>query len=539
MRVGLAQLDSRVGDVDANCAAIQEAVEALASGRPDVVVCPELVVTGYPPRDLLCDPGFVAAVLSAQQDLAARLAAGPPVVVGGLARAPDHGGPAPSIEHPGLFNAALLMHGGRVVATRAKQLLPAYDVFHEPRWFTAGPANTPVPVHDRSAGLLVCEDLWEQSYPVKPVQQLAGASLLLCINASPYRQGIAARRLAVARAAGRPLVYLNAVGAQDELIFDGGSFVLDAEGRLLRQLPRFHEAVDIVDLDADLPLPSPAPTDDDLETLWSALRCGLKGFAAKNGLRRAVVGLSGGIDSALVAVLAAEALGPRALTCVAIPSRYTDPRSTDAAHQLTQQLGAHFEELPLEPLHAAAESVLGPAFDGTDAAHPGDTTFENVQARLRTALLMAVVNRRGGMLLNTSNKTELALGYTTLYGDMAGAISPIGDLDKPTVQALARWVSDNRAPIPAFILDRPPSAELRPDQVDPFDYDRIGPAIAAELRAAAGLDGADAGRDPVHRDPALARRIDRAQHKRWQAPIVLKVSDKAFGTGRLVPVTRA
>lgn len=527
LRIGVAQVDTRLGDLASNTRNVQEAVAALAPGAPDLVVLPELVVPGYPPRDLLCDPAFVAASLQAQQELAARLADGPPVLLGGIWPG------APTPRHPGLFNAALLLDRGRCTLAQAKRLLPAYDVFHEPRWFLPGPASPPLALGAAAAGVLVCEDLWQEGYPLRPVDQAraAGASLLVVINASPYRQGVLDRRLAVARAAGLPLVYVNAVGAHDELIFDGASFAMDGAGRVTAWLPRFQEAVDVWELAAA----SVAPTGADdpprgLPALWQALVSGIRGFAQKNGLRQAVVGLSGGIDSALVATLAVAALGPRAVTCVALPGPFTDPRSTQAAREQATTLGCGFEELPITALHQAALGALAPVLGPPGA---GDTTPENLQARLRALLLMALVNRRGGMLLNTSNQTELALGYTTLYGDMAGALSPIGDLPKPTVQALAAWASAHVAAIPAFVLARPPSAELKPDQVDPFDYAAVGPAVQGELRRAAGLPGEG---PPL--DPDLARMMRQAEHKRWQAPIVLKVGEVAFGTGRMVPVTR-
>lgn len=532
MRIGIAQVDTRLGDLAANCDNVREAVAALAPGEPDLVVLPELVVPGYPPRDLLCDPAFVADVLAAQQALATDLAGGPPVLLGGLALA------SPATDrHPGLYNAALLLREGTLSLAQAKQLLPAYDVFHEPRWFVPGPPAPPLALSGRRVGVLVCEDLWEQSYPVKPATaaKKAGADLLISINASPYRQGVLGKRLALARAAALPVVYVNAVGAHDELVFDGASFALDATGQALGWLPRFDEGIDIIDLDAP-PVPAEAPDgsldrnlDRDLSTLWQALVAGTRGFARKNGLRQIVVGLSGGIDSALVALIAVAALGPRAVTCVAIPSRFTAPRSTATAQELAATLGCHFELLPLDALHSAAEHTLSPLL-GT--AHPGDTTLENVQARLRAVLLMALVNHRGGMLLNTSNKTELALGYTTLYGDMAGALAPIGDLTKVEVQTLTHWASQHIAPVPAFILDRAPSAELRADQVDPFDYAAVAPAVDAHMHAAAGLLPAA----PL--PPELLRLATRSEHKRWQATIVLKVSEIAFGTGRMVPVTR-
>jgi NAD+ synthase (glutamine-hydrolysing) len=529
MRIGLAQIDARVGDLAGNAARIVAAARAAEGAGAELVLLPELSVTGAPPRDLLLDDGFVDAAIAATGRLAAELWPGPPVLVGTVTRAPSR---APG--HPGLFNALALLEGGRVAAAREKRLLPAYDVFHEPRWFLPGPARGPLAVGGRAVGALVCEDLWAEGYGVDPPADLAraGADLLVCAAASPYRIGVLERRRHHARRAGRPLVYVNAVGAQDELIFDGGSFALDGEGRLLAALPRFEEAVLVVDLDAAEPLEvgEVAPPDGEGE-LFAALVLGVRGFARKNGVRRAVLGLSGGVDSALAACIAREALGPDAVTAIAIPSRHTDPRSTEAARALAAALGVRFEVVPLEPLHAAAERALAPITAGAGA---GDTTLENVQARLRALILMAHVNRHGGALLNTSNKTELALGYGTLYGDLAGALCVLGDLTKPQVYALARRYDGGRGVIPPFILDRAPTAELRDGQVDPFDYPTVAPLVEALIQGAPPPPGASP------EDLARYRRMIRAaEHKRWQAGVVLKVSERAFGTGRMMPITRA
>ncbi|EYF01111.1 NAD(+) synthase [Chondromyces apiculatus] len=575
MRIGLCQIDTRVGDLAGNAARILAAARAAADAGAELCVLPELAVTGVPPRDLLEDDAFVEAALATTHRLARDLADGPPVLVGTIARttartttplpgAPRRrplGLPGP----PRLHNALALLHRGTLAAVHGKRLLPGYDVFHEPRWFAPAPPAPPFPcppfpcppfpgMADPSSvlaampiGPLVCEDLWSEGYPEDPAADLRrqGARLLVCASASPFRHGVLAARLHHARRAQRPLptaapplphappaalVYVNAVGAQDELIFDGRSFALDPEGRPLLVLPAFEEAVEVVDLAVPTPTTFPPPTAPEVD-LRAALVLGIRGFARKNGVRRAVLGLSGGIDSALVACLAAEALGPAAVTAIALPSRHTDPRSTETARALARALGIGFEVSPLEPLHAAAEQALAPLLAG---APPGDTTLENIQARLRAMVLMAHLNRQGGILLNTSNKTELSLGYGTLYGDMAGTLCVIGDLTKPQVYALARHIDAGRGLIPPFILERPPSAELRDDQVDPFAYPRISPAVEALIQG-----------DPLPEDvtPEEATRFTRmirgAEHKRWQAGIVLKVTDRAFGTGRMMPITRA
>lgn len=482
--LAIAQLNSRIGDFRANLARLESAVHRAAEGGATLVVAPELAVCGYPPRDLLFNHDFVEQTLAANRELARRLKGGPDLLVGSVLRAPH-----------GLYNAALLLRDGELADWRAKQKLPSYDVFHEHRWFVPGPPNRLLD----NRGVLICEDLWHSGYPP------AEATELLCLNASPYRQGIHARRLEVARQHRRPLVYVNAVGGQDELIFDGHSFVMDADGQVTHQLPRFEECLQLIDTPySGLPTPcSPA------EELFDALTLGIRDFVRKNGIPRIVLGLSGGIDSALAACLAREAVGPERVLAVAIPSRYTDPRSTSSAEELARGLGIEFKTVELEPLHAAAEATLGP-LEGTGA--------ENLQARLRALILLAELNRGGGMLLNTSNKTELTLGYGTLHGDLAGTLSPLGDLTKPQVIELAGWFQAETGLIPPFILERPPSAELRPDQVDPFDYATLAPEVERLIQAGG---------------------TNRAEFKRREFGIVLKVSEKAFGSGRMIPVTMA
>ena len=525
MRIALAQIDTTVGDLAGN---VERCLDAIIEGGrhgAGLVVLPEMAIPGYPPRDILLDASFVDAVGEATQDLARRAADGPPALVGTVVPSGTT-----TVKHPGLYNVAALIQNGKATTAAAKRLLPAYDVFLEPRWFVPGPASHPVTIAGRRVGVFICEDMWDESYPVHPGAELiaAGAEVLITLAAVPYRPGSAAERLYHARRHGCPLVHVNLCGATDELIFDGSSFAVDGRGSVIAQLPSFEEAIQVIDLDTASPLTVDTVTTE--EELYRALTLGIRDFTRKNGLSRVFLGLSGGIDSAVVAVLAAEALGPANVTAVAIPSRYSDPRSTESAQALAEALGIGFEVVELEPLHRAAESTLGdlltsPALTlagtGADAAAVAGIAAENVQPRLRMLILMTFVNRRGGLLLNTSNKTELALGYSTLYGDLAGTLSPIGDLTKPQVYDLARWIQATRDLIPDFILERPPSAELKPDQVDPFDYPKVAPALDRLVRA--------------NRSNAVLRR---SEHKRWHMGIILKVSEKAFGTGRLIPVTR-
>jgi len=518
MNFALCQVNPTVADLAGNVNLCLQAVRRAANHNPDLILLPEMVIPGYPPRDLLYDPHFVTAVEAANADFAALCQGLPPVLFGSFYAQPPRANPL----LPRLVNAAFLARYGSLQVVAEKQLLPVYDVFYEPRWFLPGRALPPITIAGQKVGVLICEDLWDEGYDQHPAAALqkAGAQILVSISASPYRQGILQKRMAQVRRAApnTPLVFVNLVGANDELIFDGQSFIWDGEGfsclsacteetLLTRSLPAVKPAV------------SPPLPGGELPTLFSALTLGIADFARKNGLRRAVLGVSGGIDSALALVLAVRALGAENVTAVAIPSRYSDPRSLQAARELCNALGCPLEEIDLEPLHATAERILSPLPAGQTPA-PADSTLENVQARLRMIILMAFVNRQGGFLLNTSNKTELSLGYSTLYGDMAGALCPLADLTKPQVYALARYAAPEL--IPAFVLERLPSAELRPEQVDPFDYETISPLLEEIVEA----DGAH---------PALKR----SEHKRWQTGIVLKVSERAFGSGRLFPVTKA
>ena len=526
MKIALAQINPTIADLPGNVERCLDAIQTARRLEADLVVLPEMAIPGYPPRDILCDASFTEAVFEATRDLARRAADGPPAIVGTVTASGHH-----PPHHPGLYNAAVLLRGGDVQLVAAKRLLPTYDVYFETRWFLPGPPSSPVTIAGRRVGVLICEDLWDEGYDIHPPADLlaAGAEILIGISASPFRRGTLTQRLYHMRRPRCPLVYVNLVGANDELIFDGRSFALNTDGDILAQLPAFEEAVQIVDMDeagskrqgarskgqeAREKNPASCILHPE-EEIFRALVLGVRDFARKNGIERAFLGLSGGADSAVVAVIAAEALGAENVTAVAIPSRYSDPRSTSSARELAEALGIGFEMVELESPHAAVETTLGDLL-----AH--GTTAENAQARLRAIVLMAFVNRHGGMLLNTSNKTELTVGYGTLYGDMAGTLCPIADLTKPEIYALAAWIQEMYGnPIPTFVIERLPSAELKPDQVDPFDYPKISPVLECLIQE--------------NRSNASIRR---SEHKRWHMGVVLKVSEKAFGTGRMIPITR-
>ncbi len=538
MKIAIAQINTTVGDLEGNVSRILDAAKSVADQKPDLIVYPELTVCGYPPRDILYDASFVEAVQHATSDLARQAKDLPPLLVGSFTSAPQK-----MYEHPSLNNIAYLMQNGEMRIAQIKQLLPIYDVFYEPRWFLPGEKTLPpIEIAGTNIGVIICEDMWDEEYQVHPGADLKvmGAEMLVCISASPYRRGVGEGRLHHARrqvsirptntgySTSVPLVFVNLVGANDELIFDGGSFVLGGE-----RLKEFEEEVRVVEVDKERGKKKEEgakwKVESNEEEVFKALVLGLRDFANKNGLKHAFIGLSGGIDSSVVAVIAAEALGRERVTGVAIPSRFTDTRSTESARELAERLGIRFEVVELEEMHKAAEQVLGPERSGGVAG-------ENIQARLRMVVLMSFVNQRGGFLINTSNKTELALGYGTLYGDLAGTISPLGDLTKPEVYALARWVnsgwqvgklkvegrrSEVEGVIPQFVMTRKPSAELRAEQVDPFDYEKISP----EVETLAQKNQSNAA-------------MRASEHKRWQAGVILKVSGKSFGRGRLMPITR-
>jgi NAD+ synthetase len=517
MKLAIAQINPIVGDLEGNVARILSAGEEAQAWGADLVVFPEMAAPGYPPRDILYDASFAEAAQAATLDLAQRARGLPPLLVGSF---------RPSgqalYQHPALHNVAWLMRDGEMRLAAVKRLLPVYDVFYEPRWFVAGEASLPpFEIAGTKVGVMICEDLWDEAYPVHPGVELKGmgAQMLLCLAASPYRRGVGEERLYHARRQGLPVAFVNLVGGNDELIFDGGSFWL--QGERVEEAGRFKERIHFVDtrsptspgVGAAIPKSGDFGVRFEEGELFDALVLGVRDFARKNGMRRAALGLSGGIDSSVAAAIAAEALGARNVTGVAIPSRYTDPRSTECARELAETLGMRFEVVEMEAVHRSVEEALGGRLEGT--------TAENVQARIRMLILMSFVNREGGFLINTSNKTELALGYGTLYGDLAGMLSPLGDLTKPEVYALAKWINVGRGTIPLYALERAPSAELRPGQVDPFDYETLAPQLERLVES--------------NQSNAAMRA---AEHKRWQFGIVLKVSAKAFGSGRMLPVTK-
>ena len=564
MRLALAQLNPLVGDLAGNGARLLAACRDAAASGATLVLSPELSLWGYPPRDLLLSPARLAAQQRVLEQLAADLAALNPALalLVGIAE------PSGERQRPDLFNALALVQGGAWRVVARKQLLPSYDVFDERRYFRPGEGTAvlDLPGGERPwrLGLTICEDLWVeeelQGHRLAGPDPVAGllssrVHLLLNLSASPFSQAkVALRQRLAARAAQRlacPVVYVNQVGGNDELVFDGASFVVDAAGAVVCQLPCCREQVAVWDAAAapQPPAPLPEPLPSESEQLLRALVLGVADYARKCGFRRALLGLSGGIDSALVAVIAAAALGPEQVQALLMPSPWSSEGSLRDAEALAARLGLASHTLPIAPLMAGFDAALTPAL----GAAPSGLTAENLQSRIRGTLLMAVANAQGGLLLSTGNKSELAVGYCTLYGDMNGGLAVIGDLPKTLVFDLCAWLdSPAAAPcraelglppdgelIGAAIRRKPPSAELRPDQKDSDslpDYALLDPLLAAlveELRSPEELVAAG-------QDPALVERIAglvrRAEFKRRQAAPVLKVSGRAFGSGWRMPI---
>ncbi len=543
MKVGLAQINTIVGDMEGNRALILDAYRRLVADGAELVVFPELAVCGYPPRDLLFKRRFVPDNLASLEAIAAEVGE-IPAVVGFVDNNPAKRGRR-------FFNAAAWCHNGRVRHTARKCLLPTYDVFDEDRYFEAAAKPVVVDFSGARVGITVCEDIWtgpvvetSRHYRSDPLAQLAerGVDLVINLSASPWHYGKDSTRLqTVGQAAGRagcPVVYVNAVGGNDELIFDGHSLVMRPGGELVGALAGFAPEVRVIDT-GDGGGEAVADTFEQSECadIHDALVLGLRDYARKSGFRRALVGLSGGIDSAITAALAAGALGAEQVTGISLPSPISSEHSRDDAAALARNLGIAYHTLPIGSVVEAAENTLQSLFEGRDR----DVTEENIQARARGLLLMAVSNKFGALLLTTGNKSEIAVGYCTLYGDMAGGLAVISDLPKTKVFELARWMNREREIIPWNTIEKPPSAELRPDQKDedslpPYPVlDRILKLYVEEGHSSAEIiaEGID---EAAVRD--IIRKVDLNEYKRKQAAPGLKISPLAFGVGRRIPIVQ-
>jgi NAD+ synthase (glutamine-hydrolysing) len=555
MLIALAQLNPTVGDVPGNTALVIDAIERAHQSDAKLLVCGEMALLGYPPRDLLFRHGVVDMCEEAVREIAA--AAGTLHVIVGHPRRGSGG-------LRGLRNSLSVCHAGEVVAVYDKRLLPGYDVFDEDRYFDPGDTPCAVEVEGRRFGLLICEDLWRaadvharSAYHVEPLRDLAKlkCDAFISINASPFVIGKFQRHIEqlaeIAHEHRVPVISVNQVGANDDLIFDGRSVVVGADGSVTAMLPGFEPAVDTIDLSpkpsatADLRPSERRITVDTLDEIWRALVLGVRDYCRKTNHRTVILGLSGGIDSALTAAIAAAAIGPENVIGVHMPSKYTARESTEDTRLLIASIGIDGrQEIPIRELHdrilAAVEPELG---DVT-----GSLADENIQARLRGILLMAISNSTpGGLVLSTSNKSEVATGYSTLYGDMCGALAPLGDVTKTRVYDLARWLNRHHRecgfkspPIPERSITRTPTAELRFNQTD---QDTLPPYEVLDViveRYIEGEQSADRIIEETGLDAELVdrftRMIDLAQYKREQAAVILKVSSRAFGRGRVMPI---
>lgn len=537
LRIALAQLNLLVGDVDGNVRKIIDwTSRAVEQFQADLIVFPELALTGYPPEDLLKRPDFRAVCEAGVERLKRDLPGGIAVIVG-----------LPEWEEGRCYNSAFVLRDGGILASYRKQRLPNYGVFDELRYFIPGSEPCVFTLRGGTGepsgfGLTICEDIWHP----EPIAQAkaAGARLLINLNASPYQHDKPSLREQTLRArvaeAGLPIVYVNLIGGQDELVFDGGSRVMDASGTIIHRLPMFEEALGCIEIGEDGAI---RPADgiyteplDETAAIYRALVLAIRDYAHKNGFKGALLGLSGGIDSALTLALAVDALGADQVEAVMMPSRYTsDISQTDAAAE-AQALGVVYHVVPIEPAFTAFQQMLAPVLHG----RPSGTTDENLQARSRGVVLMGLSNATGKLLLTTGNKSEMAVGYATLYGDMAGGFAPLKDVPKMLVFRLARYRNTLAPVIPERVITRPPSAELRPNQKDEDSlpsYPVLDAILEAYIERMEGIP------DIVARgfDEATVRRVirmvDLAEYKRRQAPPGVKITSRAFGRERRFPIT--
>lgn len=530
VKVAVAQLNCTVGDFEGNSRKIIEAASRAAAAGANLLLTPELSLTGYPPEDLLLRRAFYAASDAALQMLTAKLLQFPDlnVIVG-----------HPLAREGNRFNAASLLQGGVVLGTYCKHDLPNYDVFDEQRYFT--PDNRPLvfELDGTAFGVNICEDTWFSYTP--ECAKSAGASVLLVLNGSPFNLGKQQQRLETVRANvsryRMPVVYANLVGGQDELVFDGGSFVLDADGKLVATAPRFEESLLLVDFIDGVPQPLKIESEPSEEALvYSALVLGVRDYLGKNGFPGAIIGLSGGVDSALTLAIAVDALGAERVRAVMMPSQFTSAMSLDDARAMALAMNVRYDVLPIKPAFNAFLSTLAQEFRGLS----WDTTEENLQARIRGTLLMALSNKYGSIVLTTGNKSETAVGYSTLYGDLAGGFAVIKDILKTLVYRLCRYRNSIAAVIPERILTRAPTAELKADQTDqdslpPYDVlDEIIDLYMQQGRSIAEIVAADYDEQIVRK---VVRLIRLSEYKRRQSPVGIRVTHRGFGRDWRYPIT--
>lgn len=532
LRISLAQINLMVGDIRGNADRVLEAMRvARDQQQAHAVIFPELTLTGYPPEDLLLRPELLARV-EAELERLCRECSGIDLILG-----------YPKCQNGKLYNAAGVIRDGVVIAEYFKSLLPNYSVFDEKRYFESGDRPCVFELRGIPLGITICEDIWYKTPAAAAAE--AGAKILLNLNASPFHSGKAPERETLlqkrAQETGLSIIYTNLVGGQDELVFDGGSFVVDPQGNLTQRAAFFREDQPLVEFREQDGRIAPVeaaiePEPSEEAAVYAALVSGVRDYVHKNGFKGAVLGLSGGIDSALTLAIAVDALGADQVEVVMMPSRYTADMSNEDASQQAEILGVKHQTIPIEPAFNSFLDLLAAAFAGTER----DTTEENIQARCRGVLLMAISNKTGKILLTTGNKSEMSVGYATLYGDMAGGFAPIKDVPKLLVYRLAEYRNRNGEIIPRRVIERPPSAELAPDQKDSDSlppYEVLDPVLAMYIEQdkgiqeiiAAGFDEADVRR--------VVRLVDRNEYKRRQAPPGVKISQRAFGRDRRYPLT--
>ena len=529
MKIALCQINPTVGAINQNKTNILDSYNRALDSKADIVVFPELALIGYPPQDLLLRDRFIKNANNALEEIAQKSSV--PIILGNTL-----------VEDNKLYNCAFICENGEIVSHYKKRLLPTYDVFDEDRYFSAGNEHciVEVPLEGKNTkiGLQICEDLWDKNYSCNLAKELKelGAEIIINISASPYRVDRLLDRCELIEGKAKhnsiPYIYCNLVGAQDELIFDGQSLAYNENGELIAQGKAFEEEIVMVDFALNKPLDLNIIERE--EKIYNALVLGVKDYFKKTNHSEAVIGLSGGIDSSLTASIAVDALGKDNVYGVSMPSKFSSEHSKDDAKQLSENLGIDYRTISIESIVSSFEQSLKPSYNGSDVG----VAEENIQARARGSIIMALSNKFNWLVLSTGNKTELAMGYCTLYGDMNGGLAVISDLSKTDVYALSNWVNKNAGfeRIPISSIEKPPSAELRPDQVDPFDYNVVSPLVSSLI------DDEKSPSELIKEgvDPELVKdisnRIRINEYKRRQAAPGLRVTSKAFGMGRRVPI---
>jgi NAD+ synthase (glutamine-hydrolysing) len=544
VKIALAQINPTVGDFTGNLEKIVAASRRAAELGARLTVFSELAICGYPPADFLEKPSFLARCRTAVDELAAAASELTTAVVAGVALPADGDSGKPAV------NAAVLLDHGRLLLEQHKRLLPFYDVFDEQRYFAPSKPQQVVELDGARLAITICEDAWNDKnfwprrlYKIDPMEELMRQHPAVHINlsSSPFWHGKRALRremlAAIARRDGVPVLMCNQVGGNDSLIFDGSSLAFNARGELIAQAASFEEDLVVIDLNSEFNAPvRPAPEENDTAAAYRALVLGTRDYVRKCGFRKAIVGLSGGIDSALVAAIAKDALGAENVLGVGMPSPYSSAGSIDDSRRLAANLGIKYEVIGISGLFEEYTQALAPQFAGMKI----DTTEENIQSRIRGALLMALSNKFSSLVLTTGNKSEMAVGYCTLYGDMVGALAVIGDLVKTRVYAVCRWLNRDHEVIPPAVLEKPPSAELRPDQKDTDSlppYEVLDPILEAYVERYETAESiAQANGFSLELVQQVVRLVERSEYKRQQAAPVLKVTSKSFGMGRRFPI---